>query len=183
MQTMLVFLSQAVPEGRLFALDEQTLIGIVIQLINGIILAVALGYILYKPVKNFMAKRTERIQGEIANSDETMAKAKELIAEYESKVANIDKEYDKVLEEARVEATKKRQVIIAEANEEAGRIKERAEGIIETEKERLRLETRPYIIELATLIAENYITDHIEKEEQDKLFDEALAELEEAQWQ
>ena len=46
----------------------------------------------------------------------------------------------------------------------------------------MRLETRPYIIELATLIAENYITRNIEKEEQERLFESALAELEEAQW-
>ena len=47
----------------------------------------------------------------------------------------------------------------------------------------MKLETRPYIIELATLMAESYIADNIEKEEQEKIFNEALAKLEEAQWQ
>ena len=183
MYTSLVFLSQNVPEGRLFALDQQMLISAIIQLLNGIILAVALAYILYKPVKSFMEKRTERIQSKIDGSDETMAKANKLIAEYESKVANIDKEYDKVLEKARIDAAEERRAIIAEANKEAENIKERAEGVIEAERERVKLETRPYIIELATLMAQNYITQHIEQEEQDKLFDEALTQLEEAQWQ
>ena len=183
MFNMLVFLNQSVPEGRVFALDQQALIGILIQLLNGIILTVALAYILYKPVKNFMAKRTEKIQSKIEGSDATMAKATQLIEEYESKVANIDKEYDKILEQARTDAAEERKVIIDEANKEAERIKERSKGVIETERERIRVETRPYIIELATMMAQNYITQHIEKEEQDKLFDEALGQLEEAQWQ
>ena len=53
------------PEERLFGLDSQTLIQIGIQLLNGIILAVALGYILYKPVKEFLHKRSEGIQNKI----------------------------------------------------------------------------------------------------------------------
>lgn len=182
MENMIVILTQSMPEGRVFALDGQTLIGIGIQVLNGIILAIALGFILYKPVKRFMQQRTDKIQSKIEDSDSTMAKAKELIVEYESKVKNIDKEYEKVLTEARIKASEERKIIIEEANEEAERIKKRSEDILETEKERIKLETRPYIIELATLMAENYIAQNIDKKEQDRLFDDALAQLEEAQW-
>lgn len=182
LENMIVILTQSMPEGRVFALDGQTLIGIGIQVLNGIILAIALGFILYKPVKRFMQQRTDKIQSKIEDSDSTMAKAKELIVEYESKVKNIDKEYEKVLTEARIKASEERKIIIEEANEEAERIKKRSEDILETEKERIKLETRPYIIELATLMAENYIAQNIDKKEQDRLFDDALAQLEEAQW-
>lgn len=179
---MIVILSQSVPEGRLFALDQQTLFGVGIQVLNGIILAVALGFILYKPVKKFLQERTESIQGKIENSESTMARAKELIAEYESKAKNIDKEYEKVLAEARIKASEERKIIIEEANQEAERIKKRSEDIIEAERERIKLETRPYIIEMATLMAQNYIAQKIDEKEQEKLFDDALAQLEEAQW-
>lgn len=178
-----MFLSQTVPEGHVFALDKQMLIGTGIQFLNGVILTVVLALILYKPVKEFMEKRTDKIQGDIDKSELTMEKANELIAEYEYKIENIDKEYEKVLQEARVEAADARKVILEEAHKEANRIKKRSEGIIESERERMKLETRPYIIELATLMAESYIADNIEKEEQEKIFNEALAKLEEAQWQ
>ena len=95
MNNVIVLLTQSVPEGRVFALDQQTLISTGIQVLNGIILAVALGFILYKPVKKFMQERTDRIQSKIHDSDSTMAKAKELIAEYEYKIKNIDKEYER----------------------------------------------------------------------------------------
>src|SRR5690554_160094 len=101
---MIVFSAQAVPEGRVFGLDLQTLIGIGIQLLNGIILAVALGFILYKPVKEFMQRRTDRIRNNINEAKAAMTKANELIAEYDRKIKEIDKERLAILEAARLKA-------------------------------------------------------------------------------
>ena len=100
MGNLFVFLAQSVPDGRVFALDRQTLISMGIMVLNGIILAVALYFILYKPVTEFLQKRSERIRNSIEEASSTMAKARELINEYESKVSNIDKEYERVLQEA-----------------------------------------------------------------------------------
>lgn len=182
MHRMLAFIAETVPEGRVFALDTQTLINIAIQLLNGIILAVALSLILYKPVKRFMQNRTENIQKQINDSDATMAKANELIAEYTSKIKNVDKERLRVIEAARVEANEEKAIILEEARKEAERIKKRSLERIEAERKRSRIETRVYIVELATLLAEKYIAHSIDEKEQDKLFNEALAQLEETQW-
>lgn len=182
MHNTIVFLAQAAPEGRVFALDTQTLVQIGIQLLNGCILAVALGLILYKPVKEFMQKRSSKIQSKIDDSDATMAKAKELISEYDIKIKNIDREREEVLEDARLKAVEEKRILLEEAREEAEKIKKRSLDIVEKEKERLKLESRVYVIELANLIAEKYITKNMDEEEQDKYFDEALAQLEETQW-
>ncbi|NLK35680.1 MAG: ATP synthase F0 subunit B [Gracilibacteraceae bacterium] len=179
----IVFLAQAAPEGRVFGLDFQTLIHIGIQLFNGIILAVALSFILYKPVKEFMRKRTDRIQSKIDEADATMAKANELIAEYEKKLKNIDKERAEILEAARLKVADESKNILEEARREALEIKKRSMDSVAEEKERLKEETRLYIIELASLIAEKYIKQSIDAEIQDKLFEEALAQLEDTQWQ
>lgn len=182
MQSMFMFLAQTVPEGRVFALDQQTVIQIAIQVLNGIILAVVLGKILYKPVKNFLAERSSNISNKIQDSDATMTKANELIAEYESKIENIDIEYEKVLEEGRTKAADEEEIILQEAREEAIRIKEDSLESMSREREHMELEARPYIIELATTLAERYVKVSLDKEEQDRLFDEVLAELEESQW-
>jgi F-type H+-transporting ATPase subunit b len=63
---------QTLPAGRVFGLDTQTLISIGIQLLNAIILALALTFILYKPVKRFLQKRTEMIQKKIDDSEAAM---------------------------------------------------------------------------------------------------------------
>jgi F-type H+-transporting ATPase subunit b len=181
-QSQILFLTQAVPEGRVFGLDAQTLISIGIQLFNAIILAAALSFILYKPVKEFLQKRTERIQRKIDDAEETMAKANELIAEYDAKIKDIDKERMEILEVARLEAADERKKILEEAKQEAFEIKRRLMESISEDKKRLKEETRLHIIEIASLMAQKYIAQNIDDETQNKLFEEALAELEDAQW-
>ncbi|NLZ96007.1 MAG: ATP synthase F0 subunit B [Bacteroidales bacterium] len=176
-------MAQAVPEGRLFGLDLQTVISIGIQLLNGIILAVALGFILYIPVKEFMQKRSERIQSKIDDSDSTMVKANELIVEYDAKIRNIDKERIEILEDARIKAVYESKTILGKAKQEAIEIKKRSLESVSTDKKRLQEETRLYIIELASLMAEKYITQTIDDETQEKIYVETLAQLEETQWQ
>ena len=182
MLNLMVYMAQTVPEGRLFALDSQTLISIGIQLVNGIILAVALGLILYKPVKSFMDKRTEGIRARFESADKAMAKADELIAEYNKKMEQVERERIEILESARLQAAREGREILEQAKREAEEISKRTYESIEKDKARLQEETRRYVIELASLIAEKYIARSIDEEIQDKLFDEALARMEDAQW-
>lgn len=183
MHSKIVLLAQAVPEGRVFGLDSQTIIQIGMQLLNGIILAIALSYILYKPVKEFLRKRAEGIQSKIDDTDATMAKAKELIAEYDTKIKEIDKERIEILEAARLKANDEGKIILEEAKQEANEMKRRSLDSIAAEKERLQQETRLYIIELAALMAQKHIVENIDNEAQDRIFEETLAEMEDAQWQ
>lgn len=178
----LIFLAQAVPDGRVFGLDSQTLIQIGIQLLNAILLAAALGYLLYNPVKEFMQKRTDRIQKQMDDAEAARARAEELIAEYKQKLSEIDREREEILEAARLRAAEERKAIIAEAKQEALEQKQRVSESIAAQKERLKEEARLYIIEAASLMAEKYIAQTIDDQIQDKLFAEALAQLEEAQW-
>ncbi len=178
----LIFLAQAVPDGRVFGLDSQTLIQIGIQLLNAILLAAALGYLLYNPVKEFMQKRTDRIQKQMDDAEAAKARAEELIAEYKQKLSEIDREREEILEAARLRAAEERKAIIAEAKQEALEQKQRVSESIAAQKERLKEEARLYIIEAASLMAEKYIAQTIDDQIQDKLFAEALAQLEEAQW-
>ncbi|NLL80939.1 MAG: ATP synthase F0 subunit B [Tissierellia bacterium] len=183
MRSEIVFLAQALPEGRVFALDNQTFISSGIQLLNAIILAIALTFILYKPVKEFLEERTNKIQNKIDDSDATMAKANELIAEYDKKIKEIDKERMEILEDARIKAVAESKLIIDEAREEASELKKRSLDSIVAEKKRLQDETRQYIIELASLMAKKYITENMDNDTQDKIFEETLAKMEDSQWQ
>ena len=177
-----VFLTQTVPEGRLFALDNQTLIQIGIQLLNGIILAIALSMILYKPVKEYLRKRSETIKSRFDEAETSMAKANELIAEYEGKLKAIDQERAKILEEARLQAYEESKQIVAEARQEANEIKRRSLESVAEEKKRLKEEARLYIIEVASHVAKRYLAEAIDAEVQERIFEETIAQLEEAQW-
>ncbi|HRC81826.1 MAG TPA: ATP synthase F0 subunit B [Sedimentibacter sp.] len=174
---------QTLPAGRVFGLDTQTLISIGIQLLNAIILALALTFILYKPVKRFLQKRTEMIQKKIDDSEAAMQKAREFKAEYEAKLKDIDKERMEILEAARHKALEEGKKIIEEAKEEADAIKKRTLESVTAEKKRLEEESRLYVIELASLMAQRFIALNMDEETQNKIFEESLTKLEAAKWQ
>lgn len=182
MLNLIVLVGQTVPEGRVFGLDAQTFTDIVMQLLNGIILAVVLGYLLYNPVKNFMQERRQRIQGKIDESQQTRDKARSLIAQYEEKIAHIEDERISILEEARANAEEERMAMREDLEQELEELRQRAHDSLQAERNRLHEETRVHIIDNATLIAERFISEKISQADQDRLIDDAIANLEESSW-
>ena len=179
----LILAASNVPEGRVFGLDMQTLTDIGIQLLNGIILVVALTWILYKPVKKFLKDRSNNIQERIDDSQATKEKAESKIHEYDEKVKSIETERAEVLKAARDQAEQEGYQIKKEAEKEAELSKQRAKEGIESDRKRLKDESRIYIIDAATLIAENYVADNISDQDQNQAFEKALTELEDSTWQ
>lgn len=182
MSFSMILAQSTVPEGRLFALDQQTLISTAILLINFIILAVVLGLILYKPVQQYLRERTERISGQLEDAQAKVAQAEALKAEYEAKIREITVERSLSLEAARLEAVERTRHMLEEARHEAAIIKQRAEESIQLEKQRLTRETRQHIVEISALMTEKLVRKTINSETHERLFEEALAELEEAPW-
>ncbi|NLF35450.1 MAG: ATP synthase F0 subunit B [Clostridiales bacterium] len=166
----------------MFALDQQTLISVAAQLVNFCLLAVILGLILYKPVQKYMRERTERISGQIEDAQLKMSKAEALKAEYETKLSEITVERAQVLESARLDAAERSRQMLDEARIEASAITERAKESILAEKERLKRETWQHIVEVSSLMAEKVIQRSIDSETHQRLFEEAMAELEELPW-
>lgn len=171
-----------VPEGRLFALDQQTLISVAIQLLNFCILAAVLGLLLYKPVQKYMRARAERIGGQLEEAQQKMAKAEALRAEYEAKLNDIAAEREAALEGARLEAAQRSKQVLDEAQIEAAAIRRRAEERVALEKEQFKREAWRHIVEVSSLMTEKLIQKTIDDETHERLFEEAVAELEEVPW-
>lgn len=182
MNKLLILSTQVVPEGRVFGLDSQTLIQIGFQLFNGILLAALLTFILYLPVKTFMQKRTERIQNSRDEAENTMVKATELIAKYEMKLEEIERERAELMEEAREEANAQRTLIMEEAQSEADKMKQQAIKKVTADKKRLQEEARLQIIELSSFLAEKYLVKNMDAESQEKYTEDMIAQLEETSW-
>lgn len=182
MNDIIILLAQTTPEGRVFGLDAQTLIQIAIQLFNAILLAVALTFILYKPVKEFLRKRSETIQGGIEDAETTMARANELITSYEAKIEEIDQERVRILEETQLKAKKDHKIILDEARQEAEAIKKRAMESVAQDKLRFHEEMRLHVIDLSAYMAEKYITEKMDDDAQDRYFNQVIGHLEETTW-
>jgi len=172
----------SVPDGRPFGLDSQTLIQIVANLINVGLLAAFLAYMLYRPVRNILNKRTERIQGQLAHAEEEMAKAADLKLLYEQKMEEAAREREDILSEARRLAAETSQRLVAEARKDAEAIKARASANVLMEWERAEADMRTAIIDVSAIMAEKFVTLAINKETHDRLFDETIANLEGMSW-
>ena len=183
MNAGMAILLAAVPEGRVFALDQQALIGIGIQLFNAALLAAVLSYLLYKPVRKFLQGRTERIGAQMGRIEDEMAKAGELKVHYEQKLEGIEEERAAILEAAHRLAAEKSRRILHDAQKDAAEMRERAAEDVRIERERAQEEIRVQIIEVASTMAEKLVAQAMDAETQDRLFAETMAELEEAAWQ
>ena len=106
-------------EPRLFDLDFQLLHDAVLTLVAMFVLYFVLSYFLFNPVRSMLEKRKDKIAAELAEAAEAEASAKALRKEYEAKLANIEKEADEILSEARKRALISENQIIAEAKAEA----------------------------------------------------------------
>ena len=169
-------------EPRMFALDSQTFIQVAAQIVNLVILAFVLSKLLYKPVRNMLQKRVDRVQGQLAQAAEELEKANEMKLQYEQKIAEVQRERDDILSEARRMASDTGQRLVAEAKKEADAIRARADANVEMEWERAESEMRTAVIEVSALMAEKFVKLAIDKETHDRLFNETMADLEEIKW-
>jgi len=176
------FIFSSVPDGRLFGLDAQTFIQSIAHFINVAILAIILSKLLYKPVREFMRKRTDRINEQVENAGVVMAKATDLKLQYENKMKDVERERDVILDEARKVAAETGRQIVAEAKKEADAVRERATANVEMEWERAETAMRQAIIDVSAAMTEKFVTLAINKETHDRLFDETMAELEGMTW-
>lgn len=168
--------------GYVIILNQQTVIQVLIQLINTGLLCFILSRLLYKPVLGFLNARKEKIASQIDKTEEDMAKAQALKTEYENKLKNIEGERTAILQEARSAALKNSQIIISDAKAEAMAIKDRANLEIQRAEEKAKDDIKKQIVQVSALVSEKFVKANISEEEQNKLVDETISDLEEIEW-
>lgn len=168
-----------VPEERgILNLDVQNFLDMVPNLLNFVLLVIILSWLLYLPVKKILQARADRVEGDMNDAAMSKASAAELKAHYEGKVREIETERAAILEEARKTASENRDKILATAKAEASDLKSRAARDIETEKEQIKGAVHQAIVDISADMAAKLISATVDKNAHEKLFAEALTELE-----
>lgn len=168
---------------RLFGLDAQLLVDACLTALNVFVLFVLLSYLLFNPARNLIKKRQERIKEEMEAAARDKADAGRYKAEYDALLKNASHDVEEILSDGRKRAMKREDEIVSEANEEALRIRERAEREIALEKDKMKDGVKKEIITVAAAMAGKVIASGIREEDQEKLLDEALNEMGESTWQ
>ena len=168
---------------RLFGLDFQLIADALLMIIALFFLFLLMSYLLFEPAKKLLNDRREKIRGDLENAVKDKEDAAVLKAEYESRLANVEKEAEEILSDARRRGLANENQIIAQAKEEASRIIERARVEAELEKQKMADEVKKEIVSVASLMAGKLVAASIDPAVQAQLIDETLKEMGEGTWQ
>ena len=168
---------------RLFDLDFQLLHDAIITAVSVFVLFLFLSYMLFKPARELLRKRQERIKTDLDTAKQDKEEAQTLKSEYEEKMADAQRDADSILSEARKKAVRNEEQIISQAKEEAANIIRQARNEAELEKSKAADEVKTQIIDVASLMAGKVVAASIDTNIQDSLIEETLKEVGDSTWQ
>ena len=169
-------------EPRLFDLDFQLLADSLLTIIAVFVLFIALSYLLFNPARKFMQDRQNKSAGELDHAKTAQEDAEKLKADYEARLANVDKEADEILSTARAKALANEADIVAKAREEASRIIAHAHVEAELEKKKAADEIKQEMVGLAMDAAGKFVRVSMDDRTKNALIEETLAEIGENTW-
>ncbi len=169
-------------DSYLFDLKPQLIHDAILSMIAVFTLFLVASNLLFNPVRQMLKKRQDKIQGELEDAKQNQDEAAALKAEYEAKLKDINAEAEEILSEARKKALANENRIIAEAKEEAARIRERAEQEAELEKKKAADDVKKEMISIASVMAGKVVAASIDTTVQDSLIEETLKEIGDNTW-
>ena len=169
-------------DSYLFDLKPQLIHDAILSMIAVFTLFLVASNLLFNPVRQMLKKRQDKIQGELEDAKQNQDEAAALKAEYEAKLKDINVEAEEILGEARKKALANENRIIAEAKEEAARIRERAEQEAELDKKKAADDVKKEMISIASVMAGKVVAASIDTTVQDSLIEETLKEIGDNTW-
>jgi F-type H+-transporting ATPase subunit b len=144
------------------------------KVMNFAVLAVGLYLVVRKPVAGALDGRIQSIKEDLRVLEAEKAEAEKQLTEYNKRIATLDKEVEKIIEEYKQQGEAAKAKILASAKESAEKIEEQAKRNIENEFELARQKLRMDIFEQAVVRAEALVKGKITSEDQDRLVEEYL---------
>ena len=153
------------------------------QIINTLIMFLILKHFLFKPVTEFMDKRTKTIEASIEEAERKNKESDNLKAEYEAKLNDIKKERTQIIEEATHRAQSRGDEIVVAAEEEANKTIERARAEIEREKQKMMNDLKGEISQLAISAAQKVIEKDLDQNAHKQMIQQFIDKAGDTQWQ
>jgi F-type H+-transporting ATPase subunit b len=122
-------------------------------------------------------RRQRAIEEAIDTAEETRRRADELLGEYRERLAEARRQAEQILDRARKSAEAHEHESEAEAQRRREQLMERARKDIETETRRAIQEIRSEVADLTVLATERVTRKTLTEEDQRRLVEEALSEL------
>lgn len=131
----------------------------------------------WKPIMQGLEKREQSIADKIANAERASQDAEAKLSEYESKLATANEEAQQIVAEARKDAEATGQKLIAAAQEEAARAKDRSLADIESAKRVALNDLANQSSEVAMSLAKRVVGREVNAEDHQSMIQEMLSKL------
>ncbi len=151
---------------------------ILLHMLNFVILAGALGLLVYKPVAKFLAERRTKIAESLEKNEKMAAENEQLRAEYEQKIKDIEKQAAEIQVNSEREAARIAAATISAAKEEAARIISAAEREAEERKKHILDSAQTEIGELVIEATQKLLCETASEERAKDLYDAFIKTLE-----
>ena len=147
------------------------------RVMNFAVLAIALFFILRKPLSQALNDRIKGIQDQLSELEAKKQDAGKLLAEYNEKLVSLEQEANKIVEEYIKQGNDAKERIIKEAKSAADKLEEQARRNIEREFKQAKIQLQEDILEKSLGKAEEIIKSKITSEDQNKLINEYLEKV------
>lgn len=151
-----------------------------LRLLNFVILVAVLVKLLKKPLVSFFSTRREDIQNLLAELELKRKAAEEKSAEYRAKMAGLEAETKRIVEDLIAEGENERQKIIDAAHKQAQYITQQAQLAIQQEIKAAKESLQTEIAEMSVAAAEEILRKNMQVEDQDRLVREFMTKVVEA---
>jgi F-type H+-transporting ATPase subunit b len=151
--------------------------GIIAYTINFVILIVLLRLFLFKPVKNALAQRQQRIADGLEAADRAAQEAAQQQAAFEEELAKARQASQEEAKKAAEATERMRQEILDAAQQEADEIKVRAREEAEQERQQVAVDLQKQAAELAMQISRKVVGEAVDENAQRQLLDQFLTDL------
>jgi len=146
-------------------------------LLNWLVLVVLLVGWAKKRLPAALARRKATIEASMQEARRLKDDSARRLAEYEAKLAHLDDDIERIKSEMKRTGEVERERILAEAAERRERIERDAWRVVDAEMEAMRLSLHHEVIARAMEIARATIAAQAAGKDQDRLFDDALADV------
>jgi len=147
------------------------------RVMNFVVLAVALFFVLKKPMSNALNARITGIREQLSTLEAKKKEAEDQLAQYNARLSGLEKEAEKIIQEYIQQGEEARKRILAEAASTAEKLETQAKKHIEHEFKQAREKLQQDIVEKALIRAEAIIAAKIDQKDQERLVDEYVEKV------
>ena len=147
---------------------------ILISLINLLIIFRILKRFLFQPVQKVMNERQAQVDRIYGDANQSRDQANQMKQEYEQKLASAREEADGLVKNAVQTAQKRSDQLLAEANAQASRARQKADEEIAQQKKKMLQDVRGEISDLAVDIASKVVEREINARDYDGFVDDFI---------